>query len=144
VSVWDVDSGRQVLQLDHCHGMQEITAMALDSSGRRLITGSRTGEVKVRKGSMLQLFAVFDGLPPQVWNYMSTQCVKQMSVCDECGGEEVTGILHLMDKFLTIGWNRRITTFPDVPDVRREEGERGWTGWNKFEQEKLVNLSLGI
>ena len=54
---------------------------------------------------------------------MSSQCVKQMRVCGEGGGggggEEVTGILHLLDKFLTIGWNRRITTFPDVPDVRR-------------------------
>lgn len=82
---------------------------------------------------------VFDGLPPQVWNYMSTQCVKQMSVCGEggCGGggEEVTGILHLMGKFLTVGWNRRITTFPDVPDVRREEEEEGVEGWNKFVHE---------
>lgn len=58
---------------------------------------------------------------------MSSQCVKQMRVCGEggCGGEEVTGILHLLDKFLTVGWNRRITTFPDVPDVRRGGGGEG-------------------
>ena len=69
----------------------------------------------------------------QVWNYMSNQCVKQMSVCGEGGaegggvrdGEEVTGIIHLVNKFLTVGWNRRIATFPDVPDVRgvMREGE---------------------
>lgn len=47
VSVWDVDSGRHVLQLGHCHGRQEITAMALDTSGRRLMTGSHGGEIKV-------------------------------------------------------------------------------------------------
>ena len=65
---------------------------------------------------------------------MSSQCVKQMRVCGEGGGggEEVTGILHLLDKFFTIGWNRRITTFPDVPDVRRGGGDvpdvRRWGG----------------
>ena len=47
VSVWDVDSGRRVLQLKHCHGRQEITAMTLDTSGRRLVTGSHAGEIKV-------------------------------------------------------------------------------------------------
>ena len=82
--------------------------------------------------------SVFYGLLPQVWNYMSSQCVKQMRVCDEggggVGGEEVTGILHLLDKFFTIGWNRRITTFPDVPDVRRGGGGGGHF---KFERQWL-------
>lgn len=65
---------------------------------------------------------------------MSSQCVKQMSVCGEGGaegggvrdGEEVTGIIHLVNKFLAVGWNRRIATFPDVPDVRgvMREGEQ--------------------
>ena len=73
---------------------------------------------------------------------MSSQCVKQMSVCGEGGaagggvggGEEVTGIIHLVNKFLTIGWNRRITSFPDLPDVRagqvyvcKARWKREWT-----------------
>lgn len=33
---------------------------------------------------------------------------------------EVTGVIHILErsKFLSVGWNRRITTYPDQPDVR--------------------------
>ena len=47
VNVWNVDSGGQILRFTHAHNKHEITAMALDSSGRRLITGSRAGDIKV-------------------------------------------------------------------------------------------------
>ena len=47
VTVWDVDSGHQVLRFTDCHGKQEITALSLDATGRRLLTGSRAGDIKV-------------------------------------------------------------------------------------------------
>ena len=47
VSVWEVESGRCMLRMSKCHGRNEITAMVFDRSGRRLITGSSTGEIKV-------------------------------------------------------------------------------------------------
>lgn len=47
VKVWDIDSGSQVLRLADCHGGNELTAMSLDATGRRLVTGSRAGDVKV-------------------------------------------------------------------------------------------------
>ena len=47
MNVWNVDSGGQILRFTHAHDKHEITAMALDSSGRRLITGSRAGDIKV-------------------------------------------------------------------------------------------------
>ena len=47
VSVWDVDNGSRVLRFAECHGKNEITAMALDTAGRRLLTGSRAGDIKV-------------------------------------------------------------------------------------------------
>lgn len=48
VNVWDVDSGSKVLRLAECHGGNELTAMSLDATGRRLLTGSRAGDIKVR------------------------------------------------------------------------------------------------
>jgi hypothetical protein len=47
VKVWDVDSGSQVLKLTDCHEGNELTAMNLDATGRRLVTGSRAGDIKV-------------------------------------------------------------------------------------------------
>lgn len=47
VSLWDVETGRRRLQISNTHGEDELTCMALDSSHRRLITGARTGTIKV-------------------------------------------------------------------------------------------------
>ena len=47
VNVWDIDTGEMVVQFSDCHGNNEITAMTIDASGRRLITGSRKGDIKV-------------------------------------------------------------------------------------------------
>lgn len=49
VNVWDIDTGEMVVQFSDCHGNNEITAMTIDASGRRLITGSRNGDIKVCK-----------------------------------------------------------------------------------------------
>ncbi len=47
VTIWDIDSGHQVLKFSDCHGNNEITALCLDATGSRLITGSRAGDIKV-------------------------------------------------------------------------------------------------
>lgn len=47
VSVWDVDTGEKTIQFSQCHGNMEITAMAFDTTGRRLITGGRDGSLKI-------------------------------------------------------------------------------------------------
>ena len=47
VSVWDVDTGEKTIQFSHCHGNMEITAMAFDTAGRRLVTGGRDGSLKI-------------------------------------------------------------------------------------------------
>ena len=49
VKVWEVDTGRCVLKIEHCHGDQELTALVVDSAGRRLLTGAWDGVVKVRR-----------------------------------------------------------------------------------------------
>lgn len=59
VNIWDIDTGEMVVQFGDCHGSNEITAMAIDASGRRLITGSRKGDIKVcnRLGWVIFLLA---------------------------------------------------------------------------------------
>lgn len=47
LSVWDVETGRMRLHILNAHGGKAVTSMALDSSHRRLITGSRSGTIKV-------------------------------------------------------------------------------------------------
>ncbi len=47
VNVWDAESGRHILRFTECHGKHEITSMAFDGAGKRLITGSQAGEIKV-------------------------------------------------------------------------------------------------
>lgn len=35
------------MKVEGCHGDQELTALAVDSGGSRILTGSRDGTVKV-------------------------------------------------------------------------------------------------
>ena len=48
VRVWEVNSGRCLMKIEGCHGDQELTALAVDSGGSRILTGSRLGSVKVQ------------------------------------------------------------------------------------------------
>lgn len=45
--MWEVTSGRCVMKVEGCHGDQELTALAVDSGGSRILTGSRDGTIKV-------------------------------------------------------------------------------------------------
>ena len=45
--VWDVTSGRCCMKVDGCHGDQELTSLAVDVGGSRILTGSRNGVIKV-------------------------------------------------------------------------------------------------
>ena len=97
VTVWDIDTGRKVLHFPHCHGDHEITCMVVDRDGRRFITGTRYGEVKV-------------------WNSTTGECLK---VLHHAHKTEVTGVVGVADKrqILTVGWNKQVTVFPDDEDV---------------------------
>lgn len=58
LSVWDVESGRTRIQVLNAHGEEVVTSMALDSSHRRLITGSRSGTIKVQQHQRLHTIVV--------------------------------------------------------------------------------------
>ena len=47
MKVWDIGTGSKILQLTQCHSEDLLTAMEFDASGKRLLTGSQSGEIKV-------------------------------------------------------------------------------------------------
>ena len=123
-----------MLRFKDCNGLEEITTMSMDALGKRLITASRAGDVMVcvplrnticsglAKNIETRLCVLKTNLystlcHAQVWNYMNGECLKHMQTP---GNVEVTGLVHLLERsqFLVTGWNRRITSFPDEPDVR--------------------------
>lgn len=47
VTMWDLMTGAKRMQINNAHGSEEITAVSLDGSKRRLVTGARNGSIKV-------------------------------------------------------------------------------------------------
>jgi WD40 repeat protein len=117
VTVWDIDTGRKVLHFPHCHGDQEITCMLVDMGGRRFLTGSRYGEVKV-------------------WNSSTGECLK---VLHHDHKTEVTGIVGINDRrlLLTVGWNKQVVVFPDDEDSFEASPLEGWETSGKHEDDIL-------
>ncbi|CAM4664270.1 unnamed protein product, partial [Lepidochelys kempii] len=46
IKVWDLQNGQLVTEVYEAHGHATVTCMALDTSGKRLITGGRDGSLK--------------------------------------------------------------------------------------------------
>lgn len=47
VTFWDLNTGRQAQHISEAHGTEEISCMTIDPSGRRLMTGDRSGHIHV-------------------------------------------------------------------------------------------------
>lgn len=47
ITFWDLNTGRQSQHITEAHGMEEISCMTMDPSGRRLMTGDRSGNIHV-------------------------------------------------------------------------------------------------
>ncbi|KAI8614723.1 WD40-repeat-containing domain protein [Chytriomyces sp. MP71] len=92
VSIWDLASGDKIFQFHNAHGKLEITAMCFDKSGRRLVTGSRDGIVKM-------------------WNFNNGQILRKMMKTNSL---EVTDGSN--NYIIAVGWDRRITIFIDDSD----------------------------
>jgi WD40 repeat protein len=73
VTIWDPVTGAKIFQYSGAHGKLELTAACFDKSGRRLITGSRDGIVKM-------------------WNYNNGQILKKMMKTNDL---EVSDILYV-------------------------------------------------
>ncbi|KAK2831691.1 hypothetical protein Q7C36_016777 [Tachysurus vachellii] len=99
VKVWDVDTGSQLFEYGSAHGVSAITCMAFDPKGRRLVTGSRDGCLKI-------------------WNFHNGHSLKTLRREDEC--HEICDCSYLqvhMNTFvMSVGWGRRIDVYLDIPD----------------------------
>ncbi|KAJ3105690.1 WD40 repeat domain 95 [Phlyctochytrium planicorne] len=108
VSIWDLASGDKIFQFHNAHGKLEITAMCFDRTGRRLVTGSRDGIVKVvkvpRKSAYLS----------QMWNFNNGQILRKMIKGNMA---EVTDIIYVemgSNRYIiAVGWDRKIAIFID-------------------------------
>ncbi|XP_036902496.1 WD repeat-containing protein 49 isoform X3 [Sturnira hondurensis] len=90
VSFWMIDTGQKVKQFTGCHGNAEISTMALDANGMRLLTGSTDGTIKV-------------------WDF-NGYCHRTLNVGQE-GAVNISQILVLKKTILVTGWDRAMTVF---------------------------------
>ncbi|XP_078488317.1 WD repeat-containing protein on Y chromosome-like [Ciona intestinalis] len=103
LSVWDLNTGTKAIQFHTIKGV-ELTCMCFDQTGRRLITGSRNGAVKI-------------------WNFNNGACLRTLS------GEtnyEVTGLVCLKQKIISGGWNKKLTVYIDSRNQDDEDDSREW------------------
>lgn len=80
------------------HGDLEVTAMCFDHSGRRLITGSRDGWIKL-------------------WNFNNGQILRHLKKESSLETTEVMFLSIASHKYIAaVGWDRKITLFYDDPE----------------------------
>ena len=93
VLIWEVETGAKVTVLSSVHDREEISSLKFDYSHKRLITGSRNGQMKI-------------------WAYQTGQ---ELTNLLPIGDAEITGILPIgeLRKIFTVGWDRKITIYYD-------------------------------
>ena len=96
IYTYDISTGRRLYVIPSAHGSEEITAMCIDQSGRRLITGSRLGQAKgwdVTTGELMQTFIA-------------------------ASPNETTSLVPLGKKNLlfSAGWAKEIVAYKDRPE----------------------------
>ncbi|XP_063297758.1 WD repeat-containing protein 49 [Pelobates fuscus] len=90
ITFWMMDTGQKIKQFSGCHGSAEISTMALNSSGTRLLTGSTDGTVKI-------------------WDF-NGHCHHKLNAGRGLAAE-ISQILILKRTILVVGWERFITVF---------------------------------
>ncbi|XP_074849430.1 cilia- and flagella-associated protein 337-like [Carettochelys insculpta] len=98
VKVWDLQSGQLVTEVCEAHGESAVTCMALDTSGKNLITGGRDGSLKK-------------------WE-CSTMCYIHTLKQAATSSDEVTTCtyadIYNNRYIISVGWDRKINIFPDL------------------------------
>ena len=100
---WSLETGQLSAQLVHAHGDALITALAVDASKRRLISGAHDGTLKM-------------------WNVSSGECLKE---CLNPDATEVTDIAHVASAgggrfVLATGWGRALSVWADDEGQARQ------------------------
>nr|XP_025044795.1 WD repeat-containing protein 64-like [Pelodiscus sinensis] len=98
MKVWDLQNGQLVTEVYGAHGDAAVICMALDTSGKRLITGGRDGSLKTWDCSTMR----------------SIHTLKQAAT----SSDEVTACtyadIYSNRYIISVGWNRKINIFPDL------------------------------
>lgn len=118
VTFWDLNTGRQAQHISEAHGTEEISCMTIDPSGRRLMTGDRSGNI-------------------HVWNASNGHLLNKLEPVEE---NEVTGIISLPEKskIITVGWNRKILVYYDDMQTFCLRPNAGWKGGQLHQDDILT------
>ncbi|XP_028395533.1 WD repeat-containing protein on Y chromosome-like [Dendronephthya gigantea] len=119
VRTWNVETGKKVFEFLGVVGKDEMSCMALEVSGRRLFTGSRTGMVYIWTSGSGQL--LHKCLPEPGYEY------------------EVTAIQPLPEKSytLSVGWSKRILMYHDHDEMLSVKADPSWKGGHVHEDDIL-------
>jgi WD40 repeat protein len=97
VKAWDMSTGKKVFEFSV--GSCGISSIEIDKSGKRIVTGSPNGQLKV-------------------WSYNSGECLKTL---DKENTREVTKTKFVsvnQNKYIVaVGWDKIVSVFPDVDDT---------------------------
>ncbi|KAI8929846.1 WD40-repeat-containing domain protein [Entophlyctis helioformis] len=97
ITLWDPTCGERIFQFHKAHGNLEITAMCFDKSGRRLITGSRDGAIKM-------------------WNFNNGQILRRLLKDTVMETTDICFVEMGINRFIiAVGWDRKISIFLDDP-----------------------------
>ncbi|XP_072501621.1 cilia- and flagella-associated protein 337-like isoform X10 [Notamacropus eugenii] len=118
IAVWDVETGMKQFILHNIHGEEELTCMALDTSGRRLITAARNGTVKV-------------------WDIQRGHILHKLEMVEDV---EVTGVVPVRKHvFLTVGWNRKIILYDcSKTEALYVPADKSWKGGQLHKEDILA------
>ena len=114
VNVWNVDTGEKIIMFTNAHDGHEITSMSFDPTKRRLITGSRNGSVKI-------------------WNFNNGACLQSTRTMDD---SEVTGIVCLRQRIVTVGWNHKILVYRDMRGAEDDPPKM----WNNLHKDDILSV----
>lgn len=99
VNVWDINQNSLLFKFMDAHNGNRITSMSLDSSGRRLITGSHDGSIKM-------------------WNFSNGQCLREFNYEHE--PKEVSKLAFIgndsstkIQQIISVGWDKCLYIWPD-------------------------------
>ncbi|CAG9461016.1 unnamed protein product [Pedinophyceae sp. YPF-701] len=114
VIVWDLDTGAVQYRLNQVHRGQRITAVALDPTHRRLLTGTNCGQLRMWSFTSGQLLT----------EYIHPHADSEVMVCQMCsqdakgqGGWVVYG-----------GWRGALLAWPEVPGLEQNTQFRSLPG----------------
>ena len=112
VRLWDLLTGRKVHEFQ-AHQGQAITCMALDTTERRLVTGSRNGSCaiwNVHNGQLLKIFKRPHGL-------CSSSSFLPHSLSSSLDALEITAVAFVVVNnncsILAVGWDKHVNVFND-------------------------------